>query len=159
MFLEVDRIVMAGGSIEIIGTRNTFKSVFVIDLINYYNSSNHILIITKGTIPVVNNTIIYTVSCISDLITILERYNSINYSGSILYIDSLSTIINTPEGIIGRNKVYQLISRLVSNGIRVIVISSVINIVKRTSDVYTHSIIFGKDTYLRANRSFRRVLK
>lgn len=145
-YKDISELFSESVSVEIVGLRCTLKTLFLTELLRVNNEIDSILIITKGPLFSLPNTVIYTATNITELIYLLksiaEEHSTGKCSVQIVGIDTLSTILlaNTSEE--KENEVYFLLKVLNTLGIRVIVVSSLITIVKKTSAFYKKSILF-----------------
>ncbi|OAG33237.1 hypothetical protein NEIG_00987 [Nematocida sp. ERTm5] len=136
-------------NIEILGGRQAGKTLFLYGLLRANHHLRPQLIITKGSIPVVPGTKIHTATNILALITVLEdiiNTHSITKT-QLLGIDTLITLLITEKAEERRSEVFFLLKVLNALGVRVIVITSLIETVRKSSDFYDKSLLFKPVLY------------
>ncbi|KAI5193063.1 hypothetical protein NEMIN01_2392 [Nematocida minor] len=132
------------GSIEILGLRHSGKSLFMAELLAINSHLSPTLIITKGPVPSINHTRIYTATSIDKMNARLESIitDSSGVRGRVLGIDALNTILFSNDKPEKEKQLFFLLKILNCLGTRVLVVNSLLEIVKKTSNFYSRSILF-----------------
>ncbi|EIJ87803.1 hypothetical protein NEPAR05_0698 [Nematocida parisii] len=136
-------------NIEILGGRQAGKTLFLYGLLRANHHLCPQLILTKGSIPVIPGTKIHTATNIRVLITVLEdiiNTHSITKT-QLLGIDTLITLLIAEKAEERRSEVFFLLKVLNALGVRVIVITSLIETVRKSSDFYDKSLLFKPVMY------------
>lgn len=131
-------------TIEILGVRKSGKSCFLMALFKANWHLHPALIVTKGPVPQIKGSFVYTATNID---TLGDRLSYIIQERDLLQtrivgIDSLSTILYANEDAEKEKHIFFMFRVLNSLGIRIVVISSLIYITKKTSDFYSRSFLF-----------------
>ncbi|KAI5138070.1 hypothetical protein NEAUS04_2385 [Nematocida ausubeli] len=146
---EVACLLMEPVCIEILGVRCSGKSSFLYGLlrVNYHLFPQ--LIITKGPVPEIDGTKVHTATSMDEMISVLETVIKTQHitKTQILGIDTLITLLNVERTEEKKHEVFFLLKVLNALGVRVVVITSLIETVRRSSDFYHRSILFRRLPY------------
>ncbi|KAH9387421.1 uncharacterized protein NEMAJ01_2317 [Nematocida major] len=143
IFQDIARLFLTESvAVEVLGGRRTGKSRFIRALVDANSASEKtLLVVTKGLISGIKSPCKTAVS-LQELVQVLEHHLDAAHRVRLLCIDTLSTLLagNTQKDL--EEHAYDLIRALACTGTRVIVVSSVINVVRRSSEVYEKTYIF-----------------